>query len=98
MANGHGGKRKNAGRKSKKEELKLIEKLSPMEDVALEKLQEGIESGDYSFIKLYFEYMYGRPLQRMDHTTDGNPMNEIKVAIISATDPVKAEDDIDEDI
>lgn len=61
-----GGFRPGSGRKSKAEELKLIEKLSPMEGIALEKLQAGINKGDFAFIKLYFEYYFGKPTETID--------------------------------
>lgn len=56
-----GGARPGAGRKSKAEELKLIEKLTPMESMALEKLRAGVEQGKFEYIKLYFEYYFGKP-------------------------------------
>jgi len=61
-----GGYRPGAGRKSKAEELKLIEKLSPMESIALEKLKAGVDKGDFAFIKLYFEYYFGKPTETID--------------------------------
>lgn len=66
----HGGKRENAGRKSKADEARLIEKLSPLEDLAHTKLQEAIESGKDWAIKMYFEYMYGKPKQGIDFQGD----------------------------
>ena len=39
----NGGARKGAGRKSKAAEQKLIENLTPMNDMALESLQKGLE-------------------------------------------------------
>jgi len=59
MANG--GARPGAGRKSKAEELKLNEKISTMESIALEKLLAGVTKGDFAYIKLYFEYYFGKP-------------------------------------
>lgn len=56
-----GGARPGAGRKSKAEELKLIEKLTPMEEIALQKLKAGIDKGDFAYLKLFFEYFYGKP-------------------------------------
>ena len=35
----HGGKRQGAGRKSKADEVSLIEKLSPLEDIAFNALK-----------------------------------------------------------
>lgn len=58
---GHGGKRNGAGRKPKADELELIERLSPLDDMAFEKLKEGLNSGEYQFVKMFFEYRYGKP-------------------------------------
>ncbi len=72
--NNHGGSRKGAGRKPKIEELKLIEKLTPMEDEALKQLEKGVKSGDYRFIALYMSYLYGKPKDSLDVTTNGETM------------------------
>ena len=40
---GWGGKRTNAGRKAKADELQLLEKLSPMEDLSLQVLEDGLK-------------------------------------------------------
>lgn len=60
----------NGGRKPKAEEQKLIEKLSPLEPVAHLKLRESIEQGKDWAIKLFFEYMYGKPKQTIDSNTN----------------------------
>ena len=54
---------KNSGRKSKTEEIILIEKLTPLSDKAFEELQKGIERGEFQFVRLWFQYMYGKPKQ-----------------------------------
>ena len=64
----HGGKRPNSGRPSKAEEVKMIEKLSPLEDLAYRKLQEGMNRGDFKFIQLYFHYYAGKPKETKDIT------------------------------
>ena len=58
----HGGKRLGAGRKAKAEEQKLIENLTPMNDMALESLKKGLEKKEQWAVKLFFEYFYGKPL------------------------------------
>lgn len=58
-----GGARVGGGRPPKATELELIERLSPMEDSALNALKIGVESGDFNFIKLYMEYRFGKPKQ-----------------------------------
>lgn len=68
MENVKGGAREGSGRKSKAEEQKLIEKLSPMEATAHEKLKEALELGKDWAIKMFFEYMYGKPKQMIEQT------------------------------
>ena len=57
----HGGRRKGSGRKSKAEELQLIEKLGPLSKLAFDALEQGLKAGEFQYVKMYFEYMYGRP-------------------------------------
>ena len=54
---------KHSGRKSKSDELALVEKLTPLEDMAFEELRKGIERGEFQFVRLWFQYMYGKPKQ-----------------------------------
>lgn len=62
----HGGKRPGAGRKSKAEEVKLVERLSPLEDDALAALAEGVKSGDIKWVQLYLNYYLGKPKETKD--------------------------------
>lgn len=70
MENQRGGARVGAGRKPKASEIELIERLSPLDDIALESLKKGVQVGDYNFIKLFMEYRYGKPKQ--DVNLSGN--------------------------
>ena len=45
---------KNSGRKPKSIEIALIEKLKPLEPRAFELLKEGLDSGDFKYLRLYF--------------------------------------------
>jgi hypothetical protein len=71
----HGGKRTGAGRKAKAEEQKLIENLTPMNAMALESLKKGLEKKEQWAVKLFFEYFYGRPQQRVDVTSNEESLN-----------------------
>ncbi len=71
----NGGARKGAGRKAKAEEQKLIEHLTPMNGMALESLQKGLERKEQWAVKLFFEYFYGKPQQRVDVTTNDDSIN-----------------------
>lgn len=70
MADGrkNNGGHKTAGRKSKAEEQKLIEKLTPLEDKAFKALDNAIQDEQSWAVKLYFEYMYGKPKEKVELT------------------------------
>ncbi|MDC3330477.1 hypothetical protein OAV56_05710 [Flavobacteriaceae bacterium] len=57
-----------AGRKPKSEEIKLVERLSPLEDAALDALKKGVESGELKWIQLYLNYYLGKPKETRDVT------------------------------
>ena len=71
----NGGARKGAGRKSKAAEQKLIENLTPMNDMALQSLEKGLEKKEQWAVKLFFEYFYGKPQQRVDVTSNDESIN-----------------------
>ena len=73
--NTHGGKREGAGRKSKSEEQKLIENLTPMNPDALKSLEIGLKNKEQWAVKLFFEYFYGKPQQRVDVTSNEESIN-----------------------
>jgi hypothetical protein len=64
----HGGKRENAGRKSKADEAKLIERLGMYEDKAHEVLERCVNENQKWAVQLYFSYMYGKPRETKDIT------------------------------
>jgi len=64
----NGGSRQGAGRKPKTEERKLIEKLSPLQSDAYKALKDSLKDGQGWAVKLYFEYMYGKPKQQIEQT------------------------------
>ena len=63
-----GTKGNKGGRPPKAEEQLLVEKLSPLDDEALEQLQIAINDGKSWAIKLFFEYRYGKPKETKDIT------------------------------
>ena len=77
MADGrrNNGGHRNGGRKSKAEEQKLVEKLSPLEESAYKALKDALNKKQGWAIKLFFEYMYGKPKQSTDVTTNGKDIN-----------------------
>lgn len=82
MADGrrNNGGHKTAGRKSKAEEMKLIEHLDKHIDriEVTQKLKELIDDGDFKAIQLYFNYMYGKPKETKDiKLTNEQPLFEL---------------------
>tara|TARA_B100000768_G_C11240577_1_gene359331 strand:+ start:714 stop:953 length:240 start_codon:yes stop_codon:yes gene_type:complete len=65
-----GGKREGAGRKSKAEEMLLIERLNKHinQDEAILKLKALVDEGDFKALQLYMAYMYGKPKETKDIT------------------------------
>lgn len=61
-----GTKGNRGGRKSKSEEQSLCEKLSPLEENVFKQLELSINNGDSWAIKMYFEYMYGKPTEKKE--------------------------------
>jgi hypothetical protein len=66
----NGGSRSGSGRPTKADEVQMIERLSPLDDVAFEQLKKGIERGEFAFIKLFFNFRFGRPTQITELTVN----------------------------
>ena len=60
----------SSGRKSKTDEIQMIERLSPLDEIAFEQLTKGIEAGDFNYIKLFFNYRFGKPKQIQEITVN----------------------------
>lgn len=71
------GGNKNAGRKTKDEEGKLIERLDAIinSDEAIEVLKNKIRIGDMRAIQLYFNYRFGKPKENVTLSSDGLSIN-----------------------
>lgn len=69
---GHSTKGK-AGRKPKLDEIKLAEKMDNIlkSDEVIENLAKLVRDKNMKAIDLWMAYRYGRPQQKIDHTTDG---------------------------
>jgi hypothetical protein len=59
------GENRNAGRKPKATEIELIERLTPLEEIAFKAMRKGLENGDFAFVKLFLEFRFGRPKQQI---------------------------------
>ena len=76
--NNKGTKGNKGGRKSKAEELKLIEKLTPYEGKALALLFKKIDENDMAALKMFMEYMYGKPKQQQEIDLDARLEGDIE--------------------
>jgi hypothetical protein len=70
-----------AGRKSKENQLKLIEQMDAVEipDTLWKILAEKVKEGDTQAIKIWLSYRYGKPKQYTDVTTNGNQVNILPI-------------------
>ena len=69
-----------SGRKPAEENIALIQKLTPLDDIAFEMLKKGIEENKFPYLKLYFQYKYGRPREMKEinvTSTQEKPLFEI---------------------
>lgn len=77
----HGGKRPNAGRKSKAEELGLPALLDEVvnkkdQEAIIKKLSDKAKEGSYKHLELYLAYRYGKPRTDIDLTSKGESIND----------------------
>lgn len=84
-----GGKRENAGRPKRVDEAELMRRLDPLVDSAFEALNKAVLNREAWAIKLFFEYWAGKPLQRVDMTTDGEQINRPNVVTTLTPDQLK---------
>ena len=54
------------GRPSKSDEVKMIERLSPLEPKAFKALEKGVEDGDFKYVQLFYNYYAGKPKETKD--------------------------------
>ena len=70
MADGRKNNRghKGSGRKSKADEQQLIERLTPLAADGYKALSNALKDEQGWAVKLFFEYMYGKPKQQIEQT------------------------------
>lgn len=83
-----GGAREGAGRKSKADELKLIERLDNVisSDDALDALKDLIKDRNFNAIKLYFEYRFGKPkevIENINRNYDAGKLTEEEAKMLN---------------
>lgn len=74
-----GGARPGSGRKPKADEEELLSKLRPMDADAIAAIKDGIKKKDYQFLKLFMDYRFGKPKEKVEHSGDlGIVWNEVR--------------------
>jgi uncharacterized protein YpmB len=69
-----------SGRKPLEENIALINKLTPLDDIAFDMLKKGIEENKFPYLKIYLAYKYGKPREMKDINITSNqetPLFEI---------------------
>ena len=67
----NGGARPGAGRKPKADEIELIERLKPLDQIAFNALSELLAKNDQAALKLFMGYRFGMPRQTIDANIEG---------------------------
>lgn len=57
------GVKGRSGRPSKSEEQKMVETLSPLIPKVYKAIEEGVEKGNFKYVQLVLNYLYGKPHQ-----------------------------------
>jgi len=76
-----GGARPGAGRKRRMEEHEIIERLTPMADIAFKVLKEKVAEGDMKAIQIFMSYFIGLPTQKIENKIEGQ-LNQVSVEVV----------------
>jgi hypothetical protein len=94
----NGGARPGAGRPPKEDEQKLIEQLSPHDKLFIEGIGKAMRGGESWAFKLFADYRYGKPTQRIEQTDPNQQPRKIIITTIPGPMMPIREEDIIEDI
>ena len=78
-----------SGRKPKSVEIALIERLTPLEPRAFELLKEGLDSGDFKYLRLYFLYRFGKPREQKEINVTSNQEQPLFNLVFKSTDEIE---------
>jgi hypothetical protein len=77
-----GGWRPNSGRDSKSEEQELIKNLTPMHPKALSALEYGLTNKEAWAVKMFMDYFYGKPTDKLDVVSNGQTIGQAQEVVI----------------
>jgi hypothetical protein len=78
-----------SGRKPNEINIALIQKLTPLDDIAFDMLKKGIEEGKFPYLKLYFQYKFGRPREMKEININSNPEQPLFNLVFKSTDEIE---------
>tara|TARA_R110002153_G_scaffold159309_1_gene311446 strand:- start:307 stop:639 length:333 start_codon:yes stop_codon:yes gene_type:complete len=79
---GQKGSANKGGRPTKSKSQALIQRLSPMDDVALVALRDALLDGQGWAVKLFLQYRMGMPKQSVSVETVNSPFTPIQIDVI----------------
>ena len=79
---GQVGKANKGGRPTNTTKQAMIERLSPMDNVALKALEDAIKEGQGWAVKLFLQYRLGMPKQSVSVETVTSPFTQIDINVI----------------
>ena len=74
-ANNRGTKGNKGGRPPKADEQEIIDRLSPLEDEFIGAMQRGLEQTQGWAVKIFAEYYWGKPKERLEVTSEEGVKN-----------------------
>ena len=83
----------NGGRPPKSDEIALIARLSPMDNLALKLLNDKLEEGDMAALKMFMEYRWSKPKQEV--AIDGDLLLSIPAPVVYNISPPIANNEND---
>ena len=73
--NNSGTKGNKGGRPPKADEQEIIDRLSPLEDEFIGAMQRGLEQTQGWAVKIFAEYYWGKPKERLEVTSEEGVKN-----------------------
>ncbi len=86
MANGHGGKRANAGRPRKSEEQEIIERMKIFSPLAMDAIEKGLKKGNVMVLKMWLQYVLGNPKQMVEAQVNADDLTKSVLEFIKIKD------------
>jgi len=87
--NNSGTKGNKGGRPPKADEQEIIDRLSPLEDEFIGAMQRGLEQTQGWAVKIFAEYYWGKPKERLEVTSEEGVKNITFTVVKTTKDEVQ---------